>query len=184
MSENVKKGSGKLLVFLCVAVSLVGILMPLTASAAYNLGIGGLFEFVLLDTYEVQGSSDITVTEALFACSEYLGVPEDVAAAELEFHVDNDKKCIQVYEDDELVEVVYKNENGELCGYATGFTVNFAVGTMEEIITTVSAGVKGVYTMSAEAFVFLTSNDLCMFMISVTFAGVSIAFVRRSFKTA
>lgn len=181
MSTLVKKGSVKLLVVLCVLACLVGVIMPLSASA---LGIGGLFEFVLLDGYSVQGSSDITVTEALFACSEYLGVSEDEAAAHLEFYVDEDKKCIEVYEDDELVEVVYKDESGALRGYASGFSVTFADGTMEDIVTTVSVGVKGVFDMAAEAFLFLTANDLCMFMIAVTFGGVAVAFVGRSFKTA
>lgn len=52
------------------------------------------------------------------------------------------------------------------------------------IVNTVSTGVKGVFDMASEAFQFLTSNDLCMFMFSITFAGIAIAFVGRSFKTA
>lgn len=181
MSTMVKKGSVKLLVVACVLACLVGIFMPLTASAA---GIGGLFEFIINDDFTVNGSADITVTEALFACSEYLGVSEDEAAKYLEFHVDDEAKCVQVYENDDLVEVVYKNANGELCGYANGFTVSFPAASMEGIITNVSVGVKGVFDMAAEAFLFLTSNDLCMFMIAVTFGGIAIAFVGRSFKTA
>ncbi len=181
MSTMVKKGSVKLLVVACVLACLIGIIMPLTASAA---GIGGLFEFIINDDFIVNGSSDITVTEALFACSEYLGVSEDEAAKHLEFHVDEAAKCVQVYENDDLVEVVYKDGSGTLRGYATGFSVTFASGSMEDIVSTVSVGVKGVFDMAAEAFLFLTSNDICMFMIAVTFGGIAIAFVGRSFKTA
>lgn len=98
-----------------MVVLLLGIfLMPLTASA-------GLFADILTDDYTVQGAADITTTEALYAISEYLGVSSDKVAAHLEFAVDTEAKCVKVYENDELVEIVYKNSDGAVCGYVTGF---------------------------------------------------------------
>lgn len=55
---------------------------------------------------------------------------------------------------------------------------------MEAIITTLTTGVKGVFSIAAEGFDFITANDLCMFMVSISFAGVALGFVKRAFKTA
>lgn len=183
MSTMVKKGSVKLLVVACVLACLIGIIMPLSASAS-NLGIGGLFEFVIFDSYSANGASDITTTEAMFVLSEYLRTTPDVVDYHFDFQVVEDRKVVEVYEDGALVEVIYKDSSGAYKGYSSGFSITIENGTMEDIVTTVSVGVKGVFDMAAEAFLFLTSNDICMFMIAVTFGGIALAFVGRSFKTA
>lgn len=53
-----------------------------------------------------------------------------------------------------------------------------------EIITDVSTGVGGVFSMSKSGFDFLTGNDLCMFMIAISFAGVGLGLIGRAFKTS
>ena len=55
---------------------------------------------------------------------------------------------------------------------------------MEEIITTLTTGVKGVFAIAGEGFSFITTSDLCMFMVAISFAGVALGFVKRAFKTA
>lgn len=55
---------------------------------------------------------------------------------------------------------------------------------MTDIITTLTEGVKGVFTIAGEGFGFITSNDLCMFMVAISFAGVALGFVKRAFRTA
>jgi len=55
---------------------------------------------------------------------------------------------------------------------------------MTEIITTLTEGVKGVFTIAGEGFNFITGNDLCMFMVAISFAGCALGFVKRAFRTA
>lgn len=55
---------------------------------------------------------------------------------------------------------------------------------MEAIINTLTTGVTGVFTIAGQGFNFITSNDLCMFMVSISFAGVALGFVKRAFRTA
>lgn len=55
---------------------------------------------------------------------------------------------------------------------------------LDGVVDTMTSSVKGVFSIAGAGFDFLTSNDLCMFMISISFAGVALSFVRRSFKTA
>ena len=55
---------------------------------------------------------------------------------------------------------------------------------MTDIVTTLTEGVKGVFTIAGEGFTFITSNDLCMFMVAISFAGVALGFVGRAFRTA
>lgn len=52
------------------------------------------------------------------------------------------------------------------------------------ITSTLSTGVGGAFKIAAKGFDFITSNDLCMFMVSISFAGVALGFVSRAFKTA
>lgn len=55
---------------------------------------------------------------------------------------------------------------------------------MEAIITTLTQGVTGVFSIAGQAFDFITGNDLCMFMVAISFAGASLGFVKRAFRTA
>lgn len=55
---------------------------------------------------------------------------------------------------------------------------------MTGIITTLTEGVKGVFSIAGEGFNFITGNDLCMFMVAISFAGVALGFVKRAFRTA
>lgn len=57
-------------------------------------------------------------------------------------------------------------------------------GDLGEIISDVSTGVGGVFSMSKSGFDFITGNDLCMFMVAVSFGGVALGFVARAFKTS
>lgn len=52
------------------------------------------------------------------------------------------------------------------------------------VIGKVGTGVGGVFSMSKSGFDFITKNDLCMFMVSISFAGIALGFVKRAFKTA
>lgn len=168
----------------CIALALMMIVCSVGASAAYNLGIGGLFEFVLLDGYYCQGSSDITVTEVVHAISEYLGMPTDEVAKYLEFHVVDDKKCIEVYEDDELVEVVYKDESGAICGYATGFNITFENGSVEQVAANISAGLNTGFAIGTSAFNFLMVNPLSSTVIGISFCGVALFIIKRALRVS
>lgn len=55
---------------------------------------------------------------------------------------------------------------------------------MESIIKTLTTGVKGVFDIAGQGFQFITANDLCMFMVSISFAGMALGFVKRAFRTA
>lgn len=52
------------------------------------------------------------------------------------------------------------------------------------IISTLTAGVGGVFKIAGSGFTFITGNALTMFMVSISFAGIAVAFVGRAFKTA
>lgn len=56
--------------------------------------------------------------------------------------------------------------------------------TLAEIITEVKTGVSGVLSIAAEGFNFIVGNPLCMFMLSLSFAGAALGFVKRAFKTS
>lgn len=55
---------------------------------------------------------------------------------------------------------------------------------MSGIIRTVSSGVKGTFGIAKGGFDFILKNALCMFMVSISFAGVAIGFVARAMKTS
>ena len=55
---------------------------------------------------------------------------------------------------------------------------------MDTIITTLTTGVQGVFSIAGEGFSFITDNPLCMFLVSISFAGVALGFVKRAFRTA
>lgn len=55
---------------------------------------------------------------------------------------------------------------------------------MSGIIGNVSTGVKGVFGIAKGGFDFILKNALCMFMVSISFAGVALGFVARSFRTS
>lgn len=55
---------------------------------------------------------------------------------------------------------------------------------MEGIISILTQGVTGVFKIAAQGFDFITGNDLCMFMVCISFAGVALGFVKRAFRTA
>lgn len=55
---------------------------------------------------------------------------------------------------------------------------------MDTIITTLTTGVQGVFSIAGQGFSFITDNPLCMFMVSISFAGVALGFVKRAFRTA
>lgn len=52
------------------------------------------------------------------------------------------------------------------------------------IITDVGTGVGGVFSISKSGFDFLTGNNLTMFILSISFAGVALGFVARAFRTS
>lgn len=178
-----KKVSVKVLAVLCAVVCLFGCVLPVSASA-------GLFDIIFSDyDYDVNGSAPITTSTAVYALSVYFEQSTDIIAEAFEFKTVPDKQLVEVYENDDLAEVVYINSEGYICGLASGFTVFLDTATLDTatfdgVISTVAAGVGGVFDMSGSAFDFLTSNDLCMFMMSISFAGIAVAFVGRSFKTA
>lgn len=55
---------------------------------------------------------------------------------------------------------------------------------LKGIISDVSTGVGGVFSMSKSGFDFITGNDLCMFMVAISFAGVGLGLIGRAFKTS
>lgn len=55
---------------------------------------------------------------------------------------------------------------------------------MSGIIGDVSTGVGGVFSMSKSGFDFITGNDICMFMVAISFAGVGLGLIGRAFKTS
>lgn len=55
---------------------------------------------------------------------------------------------------------------------------------MDGIISTLTTGVTGVFKIAGQGFDFITGNDLCMFMVAISFAGVALGFVKRAFRTA
>lgn len=58
------------------------------------------------------------------------------------------------------------------------------VWTLTEIVTEVKTGVSGVLDIAGEGFEFIVNNPLCMFMLSLSFAGAALGFVKRAFKTS
>lgn len=52
------------------------------------------------------------------------------------------------------------------------------------IISDVGTGVGGVFSISKSGFDFLTGNNLTMFILSISFAGVALGFVARAFRTS
>lgn len=56
--------------------------------------------------------------------------------------------------------------------------------TLAEIITEVKMGVSGVLEIAGEGFEFIVHNPLCLFMLSLSFAGAALGFVKRAFKTS
>lgn len=57
-------------------------------------------------------------------------------------------------------------------------------GDLGEIISDVKTGVVGVFDMSKSGFDFITKNDLCMLMVSISLSGVGVALVSRAFRTS
>lgn len=185
-----KKVSVKVLAVLCAFVCLVGCVLPVSASAGY-------FTDNISEQYTVTTTSSITLSEAKYGLCTYLGITnEQLEASGLQIWASTSNQyAVEVWEDGNLTEVIYKDDNGNICGLASGFSVlsddshggggGLARGDdLDGVISTVATGVGGVFDMSGSAFDFLTSNDLCMFMLSITFAGIAVAFVGRSFKTA
>ena len=181
MTTKIKNFGIKILVPFVIVFAFTVVFISSSASA---LGVGGLFEFVLFDTYEVKGSSDITVTEVVYALSEYFEISTDEIAKLLEFHVDDDKKCIQVYEDDELVEVVYKNDSGEICGYATGFVITYSDDSVKGLTVKVGSVVDWAFGLLSAGFNFISCNDLCIMMLGISFAGAGLGLSNRALCVA
>lgn len=178
-----KKVSVKVLAVLCAFVCLVGCVLPVSASAGFFTDyITGSWT----DQYTVTTTNTITLSEAKYGLCTYLGITnEQLEASGLQICASTSNQyAVEVWEDDNLTEVIYKDDNGNICGLASGFTVLLDTATFDGVISTVATGVGGVFDMSGSAFDFLTSNDLCMFMLSISFAGIAVAFVGRSFKTA
>lgn len=160
-----------------------------SASAA-----AGLFGSVFIDDdYDVEGSEPITVSEAVYALAAFFGTDNNKIANAFEFKVNSSKNVVEVYEGDDFVEVVFVNSDGNYEGLGSGLLVLGSdipdvetddVDSIDGIISVISADVKGVFSLISAGFSFITSNDLCMFIISISFAGVSLAFVRRCFHVA
>ena len=180
MSTMVKKGSVKLLVVACVLACLVGIFMPLTASATPIID-------AFFPTVSPSGQ-EITESEAFAAMAQYFeenNVVLNVDALGLyDFVYNEEYNYVEVYADGIPFDIIYQDTDGVYHSYYEGWSVTLPSNDIGAIVETTLTGVRGVFDMAAEAFLFLTSNDMCMFMIAVTFGGIAIAFVGRSFKTA
>ncbi len=190
-----KKVSVKVLAVLCAVVCLVGCVLPVSASAGF---ISDYITGDWTDQYTVTTTNTITLDEAKYGLCTYLGITNaKLEASGLQVWASTSNQyAVEVWEDGNLAEVIYKDDNGYICGLTTGFMVlsddvpsggggGLACGDdLDGVITTVSTGVGGVFDMSVSAFDFITSNDLCMLMLSISFAGIAVAFVGRSFKTA
>lgn len=156
---------------------------------ALTVSANTFFDSVIInDDYDVEGSESITVSEAVYALSVYFNTSSDNVAKAFEFKVVPETKVVEVYEDGELVEVIYTTSDGYYSGIISGVLVLKAstndVEGLEGVILCLTDGVKGVFSIIAAGFDFITSNALCMFIISISFAGVAFAFVKCGMRTA
>lgn len=55
---------------------------------------------------------------------------------------------------------------------------------MDEIISSITTAVKGIYGLAGEGFNFIATNPLCMVMVGLSFAGAGLGLVGRAFKTS
>ncbi|MBE6889641.1 MAG: hypothetical protein E7485_06470 [Ruminococcaceae bacterium] len=165
----------------CIALALMMIVCSVGASAAL------LFDAVIPDDFVDDffiGEADVTVNEAVYAISEYLGVPTDDVAKSLEFTLEADKKRIMVYEADELVEIVLKDSSGAVCLMAAQYSVVIENGTTKEIITNLSVGMSSGFTMGTKAFNFLVDNSLTSFVIGVGFCSAAFGLIKRALRVS
>ena len=59
-----------------------------------------------------------------------------------------------------------------------------ATTSIDSIITTLTTGVKGIYSVASSGFEFIAGNPLCMLMVALSFAGAGLGLVGRAFKTS
>lgn len=55
---------------------------------------------------------------------------------------------------------------------------------MDDIITSITTAVRGIYGLAVEGFNFIANNPLCMVMVGLSFAGAGLGLVGRAFKTS
>lgn len=55
---------------------------------------------------------------------------------------------------------------------------------MAQIITLLRQGVTGVFDIASQAFNFIATNPLCMFMMGCGFAGVALGIIRKAIRVA
>lgn len=203
MAKILDRVSVKVLVCACVAFMLVGIVLPLSASAAaYDLGVTGaqtistneaadLFGDELGWTEEQieafkTGYTLTNISSTMVMAESYDG--EGNLNHSYQFWYDEDGEFQYAMIDGSgalefRTDVSDTSESGgtvESPGGATGGDS----GSMGGIITIISNGVKGVFKLAGEGFNFIVNNALCMFMVAISFAGVALGFVARAIKTS
>ena len=172
MLKIIEKISVKHWAAIAFIAMLIGIIMPLTASAETG------------ESFNPIGAAEITEAEAMTAVAKYMSMTLDAVDEAFLFIEVPEDNCVEVYSRDTSVlsEIVYINENGEYCGYASGFVLTFDNGTMTDVVGDVAAGVGGIFDMSASGFKFITDNYLCMLMVAITLGGVAFGMLAKAFK--
>lgn len=149
--------------------------LSITASAA---SFGEVIDDIIYDS--VSGSSPISESEAMYAYSEYYGIPTDELSSMLVFVSVPEYNIVEVWENapaDEaaLIDVVTYGEDGNLHSYQ-GWSVE--PSSFMVTFESVAVGAPSFLTLVGSVFDFCVENEICQMFLTVTFFGIGIRMMR------
>lgn len=137
------------------------------------------------DQYTVTSTNPITLSEAKYGLCTYLGITNSqLEASGLQTWASNSHPySVEVWEDGNLVEVIYKDDNGNICGLASGFSVagrSGGGGRVRGIIDNAS----DLLTVIGDVASFVVGNDLCLLFLGFVFLSRAVVLVRKTIRVA
>lgn len=169
-----------------VAVIMCVFVMSVSASAGYftDYITGSWF-----DQYTVTTTSSITLDEAKYAMCTYLGITNaKLEASGLQFWASTDNPyAVEVWEDGNLAEVIYKDDNGYICGLASGFMVlsddvSSGHGGGDGRVRGIIDNASDLLTVIGDVAAFVVSNDLCLLTLGFIFVTRAVVLVRKTIR--
>lgn len=160
--------------------------MSVSASAGY---FTDYFTGNWTDKYTLTMTNAITLAEAKNALCTSLGI----TSAELEdsgldiyYSLDN-SYAVEVWEDDNLAEVIYKDDNGYICGLASGFMVlsddvSSGHGGGDGRVRGIIDNASDLLTVIGDVAAFVVSNDLCLLTLGFIFVTRAVVLVRKTIR--
>lgn len=140
------------------------------------------------DQYTVTSTNPITLSEAKYGLCTYLGITNSkLEASGLQTWASNSHPySVEVWEDGNLAEVIYKDDNGYICGLASGFMVlplsddTDGGGRVRGIIDNAS----DLLTVIGDVASFVVGNDLCLLFLGFVFLSRAVVLVRKTIRVA